>query len=67
MDGATIHIKSTKKIVENFAEKAVQYGMKPSDMHRLLIEAFIDNRMTITPTEEQRNLFGNLLNTKDKE
>ena len=67
MDGATIHIKTTKNIVEKFADKAKQYGMKPSDMHRFLIESFIDNRMAITPTEEQLNLFGDLLDTKDKE
>jgi len=64
---ATIHLKTKQHVVDEFNKISNErYGMKPSDMHRLILEAFIDDRLTIHPNETQLNLF-DLMDSKEKE
>lgn len=52
----TIHIKVDARLKKSFDDKASKLG-RPSDMLRSLMQAFIENRVTITPTNEQMSLF----------
>ena len=52
----TIHIKVDTRLKKSFDDKASRLG-KPSDMLRSMMKAFIEDRITITPTPEQLDLF----------
>jgi len=53
----TIHVKMDKKLWVDFSAKADALNMKNSELLRKLIRAFNDNRVTITPTEPEQQLF----------
>lgn len=46
----------TVQVHKKFHAKARRYG-KPSDVLREMIEAFIENRLTVTPSPTKRNLY----------
>jgi hypothetical protein len=51
-----IHLKINAELKDAFDNKASKFG-KPSIMLRTLIEAFVQDRVKIIPTEEQMGLF----------
>lgn len=48
-------IRVTVQVHKKFHRKANQYG-KPADVMREIIEAFIEGRLTVTPSPTKRNL-----------
>ena len=56
MPMTTIHIKVDTRLKKEFDDRASKLG-KPSDMVRMLMKAFAENRVKIYPTEEQLELF----------
>ncbi len=58
MSGTTIHLKVGTATKEAFDKRALELGRKPSDVLRDLMNAFAEDRVTITPTEEQQKLYG---------
>lgn len=56
MPMTTMHIKVDARLKKAFDDKASAHG-KPSEMIRNLMEAFVDGRIKIQPTEQQLELF----------
>ena len=56
MPMTTIHIKVDTRLKKEFDDRASKLG-KPSDMVRMLMKAFAENRVKIEPTMEQIELF----------
>lgn len=56
MPMTTMHIKIDSRLKKAFDDKASALG-KPSDMVRTLMEAFVEGRVKIIPTNEQLDLF----------
>ena len=55
---ATLHLRIKESILGEFNARSIdKFATQPSDMHRLIIQAFIDDRLTIHPNETQLNLF----------
>lgn len=48
-----IAVRTTPSLKDQFIEKASQYGER-SDVHRELLTAFVQGRLTITPSSEQK-------------
>jgi len=48
-------IRVTVQVHKKFHRRAKQYG-KPSDVLREIIDAFIEERLTVTPSQTKRNL-----------
>lgn len=53
-----LSLRMTTEEVTLFRDKADEMGRKSYDIHRELILAFIDGRVTITETEEQKKQRG---------
>lgn len=54
MDNTSIAVP--KDMYQNYKTKCELLGVKPTDMFRELIQAFTEDRITITPTLQQREL-----------
>lgn len=52
---AFLTIRVTAKFKNRFHRKAKQYG-KPSEVHRELVEAFVDDRVTIEANPKKPSL-----------
>ena len=50
-------LRVSKQIHSAFAEKAGLFGMKPSTVHREIIEAFLDDRLVIKPNPRKESLY----------
>lgn len=50
-------LRVSKQIHSAFAEKAGVFGMKPSTVHREIIEAFLDDRLVIKPNPRKESLY----------
>lgn len=50
-------LRVSKQIHTAFAEKAGVFGMKPSTVHREIIEAFLDDRLVIRPNPRKESLY----------
>ncbi len=51
---AFLSVRVTGKTRTKFHEKARKLG-KPSEVHREIVEAFVENRLTIQPPVNNRN------------
>ena len=56
MGMTTIHIKIDMRLKKAFDDKASKLG-KSTDMIRTLMQAFVEDRVSIKPTTEQVQLF----------
>ena len=52
----TIHIKVDERLKKDFDDKASKLG-RPRDMIRNLMQAFVDDRISVQPTTEQSKFF----------
>jgi hypothetical protein len=50
-------LRVNKETHAAFAEKAGLFGMKPSTVHREIIEAFLDDRLVIKPNPRKESLY----------
>lgn len=50
-------LRVSRQIHTAFAEKAGLFGMKPSTVHREIIEAFLDDRLVIKPNPRKESLY----------
>jgi hypothetical protein len=50
--GAYLTLRVTSATRQKFHDRAKKFG-KPADVHREVIEAFIDDRLTITKPEKE--------------
>ena len=53
-----LHIRVDVKAYDTLGDKAKALGKKSSDLMREMIDAFNEDRLTITPTTGQMKLFG---------
>ena len=51
-----LSVRVTEKLHKAFHRKAKRYGT-PTAVHRQILEAFVDNRLTITPDPKKENLY----------
>ena len=59
MAGETvINLKVDKDLCDAFMAKAHAVNKKGTDMLRDMMKAFVNGQLTITPTDEQLELFG---------
>ena len=49
----TIAYRAASSVRDAFNERSITLGREPADMHRELVKAFGDGRITITPTAVQ--------------
>ena len=50
-----IAVRTTDKFREKFTRKAKKLGKTPSGLHREILEAFVEDRLQITPRSTNSN------------
>jgi len=50
----TLAVRVSKEVKQRFEDKAKEYADVPSKVHREIIEAFIEDRLTINPPSNQK-------------
>jgi len=57
---ALLQLTTEQEVIDAFVTKSKEYGIKPPDMHRELVKAFAEGRVTIKPSIEKEKLFSEL-------
>jgi len=52
---STIAIRATRKLRDQFMKKAAKFG-RPADVHRDILQAFVDGRLIIEPDPKKPTL-----------
>jgi len=53
----SMHTKVKPELRNEFNKKSKSYGYKPSEVTRMLMEAFVENRVKLKMSEKQLELF----------
>ena len=56
MDGQ-LHLKIPKPLLQSLKTKSDLLGRNHANVVREFIEAFVEDRLTITPTQQQKELY----------